>query len=280
MFRIRICTFFAIKNTQIMIYYFSCGKKNNIKKITILFALCSLIIISGCESKKKGYTPSLSSQHWDYENPDWEGIGYSDCGGKVESPISIDTLKTVKAHLPDLNFNYNSFQFKIVDTGHTIQVVNPGNNKVIIGDTEFNLKQFHFHHGSEHAINGIKADMELHLVHEDMNNNLLVLAVMLKKGLANTAIQKIWNHIPSLKEREEIISDQVDLNDLLPPNRKYYTYTGSLTTPPCTVGVDWVLFEDPVAISEAQIKKFTQVYENNTRPLQLLNNRFVLQDAD
>jgi carbonic anhydrase len=233
-----------------------------------------LISIIGCKTKVEEPQPA---SHWDYEHPDWQNEGYTDCGGKVESPINIDTSKTIKAHLPSITFNYNPFNFTIVDNGHTIQVINTGTNQLTLDGTKFDFKQFHFHHTGEHAINGIKGDLELHLVHSDpITGNLMVLAVVIKEGAANTTIDKIWNNIPAVKEKEVATNVSINLNDLLPTDKKYYTYTGSLTTPPCTDGIEWVILKQPVTMSKEQIETFTHLYENNARPLQPLNNRYVL----
>lgn len=245
-------------------------------KTSSILLLGVIALAAGCKQKGEYQKPVV---HWEYEHPDWQNEGYTDCGGRVESPINIDTQKTIKAHLPALSLNYNPFNFKIVDNGHTIQVINAGTNKLTVDGTVFEFKQFHFHHASEHAINGVKADLELHLVHQDpTNGNLMVLGVMLKKGAANAALQKVWDNIPATKEQEVTTSVSLNLNDLLPASKKYYTYTGSLTTPPCTDGIEWIILEDPITVSAEQIETFTKRYENNARPLQPLNNRFVLQD--
>lgn len=233
-----------------------------------------LISIIGCKSKVEEPEPV---SHWDYEHPDWQNEGYTDCGGKVESPINIDTSKTIKAHLPAIVFNYNPFNFTIVNNGHTIQVINTGTNKLTLDGTQFDFKQFHLHHTGEHAINGVKGDLELHLVHADpLTGNLMVLTVVIKEGPANATIQKVWDNIPATKEKEVTTGVTINLNDLLPADKKYYTYTGSLTTPPCTDGIDWVILKQPVTMSKEQIETFTHLYENNARPLQPLNNRYVL----
>lgn len=239
--------------------------------------LCSLVIsVIGCKTKVDDPKPA---SHWDYEHPDWQNEGYTDCGGKVESPINIDTSKTIKAHMPPLAFDYNPFNFTIVDNGHTIQVINTGANKLTLDGTQFDFKQFHFHHTGEHAVNGIKGDMELHLVHADpITGNLLVLAVVIKEGAANTTIEKVWNNIPAIKEKEVATAISLNLNDLLPANKKYYTYTGSLTTPPCTDGIEWIILKQPITMSKEQIETFAHSYENNARPLQPLNNRYVLEE--
>jgi carbonic anhydrase len=252
-----------------------CKNKNNFMKASII--LSAIVIATfGCKSSEEPQpTPAA---HWDYEHPDWQNEGYVDCGGKVESPINIDTLKTIKAHLPSIVFNYNPFNFEIVDNGHTIQVLNTGNNSVIIDGTQFDFKQFHFHHVGEHAINGVRGDLEMHLVHTDaVTGNLMVLGVVIREGPANPTISQVWANIPAVKNTEVSTNVSINLNNLLPADKKYYTYTGSLTTPPCTDGIEWIILEQPITVSHEQIETFTQYYENDARPLQAVNNRFVLQ---
>jgi len=247
-------------------------------KSNIILLLVGIVLLLGCHQHEADQS---STPHWNYEHPDWQNEGFPDCGGKVESPINIDPLTTVKAHLSNLTFIYTPFNFKIVNTGHTIQIINTNNtNKLIINNIAYNFTQLHFHHISEHTINGINTDMELHLVHQDSNNNLLVLSVMLKKGAPSSSIENIWAHIPPVIGQEIETSILLDLDKLIPVNKKYYTYKGSLTTPPCTAGVNWIIFKEPMPISQKQIEKFTKEYENNARPIQPLNNRIVLQEID
>lgn len=245
---------------------------------SILLSLAVSMFFFGC---KKSGDETQPASHWDYEHPDWKNEGFTDCGGKVESPINIETARTIKAHMPDMTFNYNPFNFTIVDNGHTIQVINTGTNKLMLDGSTFDFKQFHFHHTGEHAINGEKGDLEVHLVHTDaVTGNILVLGIIIKEGAANPAIEKVLQNIPAVKQMEVASNVSINLNDLLPADKKYYTYTGSLTTPPCTDGIEWVLFKQPITMSPEQINIFVQKYANNARPLQALNNRYVLEDID
>jgi carbonic anhydrase len=225
-------------------------------------------------------TKAKQAVKWDYEHPDWQNEGFNDCGGKVESPINVETAKTIKAHLPDVTYNYSPFNFKIVDNGHTIQVLNAGNNTLTLDGNTFEFKQFHFHHKGEHAINGVKGEMEMHLVHADSAGNLLVVAMIIKEGAANPTIGKVLQHIPEEKEKETESNTSINLSDVLPADKKYYTYTGSLTTPPCTDGIEWIILKQPITMSAEQIASFTKRYANDARPLQKLNNRYVLEDLD
>lgn len=240
--------------------------------------LIAVIAFLGVSCTRQGVF-SKASPHFDYENPDWASLGYAECAGKVESPIDINTGTTIKVRQPDITLNYVPFNMKIVDNGHTIQVINTGNNNLIQNGTSFDFKQLHFHHVSEHAVDGVRTAMELHLVHQDPKTGVItVLGVFIKEGVTNNTIEKIWNNIPAEKMKEISTTVSIDLNDLLPADKKYYTYTGSLTTPPCSQGINWILLKEPITLTKAQIETFARLYENNARPLQPLNSRFVLEN--
>ena len=215
---------------------------------------------------------------WSYEDTDWTKLGYSECGGKVESPIDIITNKTIKAQLAPLLFNYASAPATVVNTGHTIQVNVKRGNTVSVNEAKLTLMQFHFHHLSEHKVNGTAYDMELHLVNQDsVTGNLAVVGVFLKQGAANAELAKVFDNLPATKGQEIVLSNNINLINLLPTNQKYYQYTGSLTTPPCTQGVDWFVMKTPLEISADQINAFAKLYGNDARPVQPLNNRMVLE---
>lgn len=190
----------------------------------------------------------------------------------------MDTAKTIKAILGDITFDYQDFNMKIIDNGHTIQVNGDGSSKISLNGSTFTFKQFHFHRHSEHTINGKASEMELHLVHiDDATGNITVLGIMLEEDADNPFIEKVWANIPTTQKSEVTTTVSLNLSDILPADKKYYTYTGSLTTPPCSQGLQWILFKEPVKISHAQAVAFEKIYEDNARPTQPLNNRLVLE---
>jgi carbonic anhydrase len=197
----------------------------------------------------------------------------------VQSPIDIDTNKTIKTKLSDITFQYKPFNMKIVDNGHTIQVNTFGEPQTItLNGQSFAFKQFHFHRHSEHKMNGQSSDMELHLVHvDDATGNITVLGIMLKEGATNPTIAKVWENIPTAKKQEISTGVEINLTDLLPTNKNYFTYTGSLTTPPCSQGLQWIVFKEPIELSKDQVHAFEGLYEDNARPIQSTNNRPVLE---
>ncbi len=199
------------------------------------------------------------THHWGYSGasgPDhWSEVSAT-CGlGKAQSPIDIVAPK--KEKLPSINFSYHAAPLNVINNGHTMQVnYAPGSSIERDGQT-YELVQFHFHHMSENAIKGQHAPMEMHLVHKDKDGNLAVVAVMLKEGKANKEVETIWSNLPATEGKEnEPASVTVDAEDLLPHKHGYYTFTGSLTTPPCSENVLWLVMEEPVTLSKEQIAKF------------------------
>lgn len=248
------------------------------KKITFAKTFLPLIVSLILVTCKKEVAVHKADPTWNYENPDWASIGFGDCIGKVQSPINIDTSKTVKAKLNDIEFDYEKFRYSIVDNGHTIEVLNEGSNTVTIDGVTYNFKQFHFHHGSEHEINSVQTPLEIHFVHADaITGNIAVIGVLVEEGTENEFIKNIFNNIPMEKEKEVLTADSINIGSLLPMDKKYYTYTGSLTTPPCSMGLKWMVMKQTIQASAAQIKTFENIYKNNSRPLQNLNGRLVLE---
>lgn len=234
------------------------------------------IVFIQCE---RSVTLEREQAHWEYEHPDWQNIGYQSCGGNAQSPIDINTDKTIISDdLPSPEIHYMPFDLKIVDNGHTIQVNAPDNNNYILyNGVRYDWVQLHFHHHSEHQLDMQHTDMELHCVHRDPSGNLLVLTFMIEEGNASAFLNDIFNNIPSEKKAEITPGIQIDLNDIIPEDLSYYTYYGSLTTPPCSASVQFVVFKEPLTASSVQITRFANVYPDNSRPIQPLNNRFILE---
>ena len=155
--------------------------------------------------------------------------------------------------------------------------VGEGSTMTVMGRT-YQLLQFHFHRPSEERINGKTFDMVIHLVHQDEEGKLAVVAVMLDRGNENPLIQTLWNNMPLEVNQDVTPSVAIDLNSLLPENRAYYTYMGSLTTPPCTENVLWIVFKQPMPVSADQVAIFSRLYKNNARPIQPSNNRLVKEN--
>jgi carbonic anhydrase len=231
-------------------------------------------------------TPQDQKSHghgWTYsgaEGPEHWGTlksEYASCThGRQQSPIDIRNAHD--ADLPAIHFDYKPTALKVIDNGHTIQVSYDRNSSITIGDRRYELIQFHFHHPSEEEIEGRTYDMVVHLVHRDQDGKLAVVAVLLRKGRVNAMLQKLWEHLPEVKEKETLIHGvEINAADLLPADRGYYSFPGSLTTPPCTEGVSWFVLKTPTEVSSAEIMQFGALYPHNARPVQPLNGRTILQ---
>jgi len=247
--------------------------------LPLKYSFLMLLLVSFFYSCEQDITVEREEAHWEYEHPDWQQIGFASCGGNAQSPIDINTLTTVKSDdLPSLSFDYTPFLMKIVDNGHTIQVIpGSGENTLIYNGVRYRFVQFHFHHISEHQINGQHTNMELHLVHSDDTGNLLVLTFMINQGEENVFLTKVFNEIPEQKRTEITTEVQLDINEILPEDLSYYTYYGSLTTPPCSASVQFVVLKSHMKASNAQINRFSAVYFANNRIIQALNNRLVFE---
>lgn len=219
---------------------------------------------------------------WQYDGPAgpeaWATLSpaYALCGsGQRQSPI--DLRGGLAVDLEPVRFDYQAGPFAVVDTGRTVQVeLNPG-SAVELGGRRYGLQQFHFHRPSEEMIDGRRFEMSLHLVHEDAQGRQLVVALLFDPGPAHPALQQVWNHLPLERHEPNLARVPLALADLLPADRRYYTYMGSHTTPPCTEGVQWVVMRQPLAMSTEQIELFARLYPMNARPLQAAAGRRILQ---
>lgn len=199
---------------------------------------------------------------------------YKQCGvGTRQSPIDIrDTIKVDQA---PIRFEYRPSTFSVVDNGHTVQVNVSSGNAIEVMGRRFELVQFHFHRPSEERINGRQFDMAVHLVHRDSDKREAVIAVLLERGRDQALVQTIWNNLPLERGITLQAPEQIDLNDLLPPERGYFTYMGSRSTPPCKEDVLWMVFRQPVPLSAQQISVFSRLYPMNARPLQAGSGRLI-----
>jgi carbonic anhydrase len=220
------------------------------------------------------YDGDVGSEHWSELSPD-----YALCGsGKNQTPIDID--HEIKGKLEPIKFHYVTPVSDVVNNGHTVQAnVDPGSSITVDG-IEFDLKQFHFHTPSENMVHGKHLDMEMHLVHADKDGNLAVVAVMFKEGKKNAALEHLWKHIPHHEGEHGMPEGKMTAASLLPKSHHYYRFTGSLTTPPCSEGVRWLVMKQPLTASEDQIEDFASSLhgKHNERPMQSIGARMILTD--
>ncbi|WGV26601.1 carbonic anhydrase [Halotia branconii] len=220
----------------------------------------------------------VKTPDWSYggaENPTrWGELdnNFALCeSGKDQSPINI--VDAVQGNPAQIVFNYKPTPLEIVNNGRTVQVNYAPGSSVTINGKQYALLQFHFHTPSEHTIEGNASAMELHLVHRNTAGELSVVGVMMNKGTANPVIDKIWQHIPSTQKTNTVSGQTINAADLLPKSKAYFSYSGSLTTPPCSESVKWNVLTEPITVSSEEIDTFEKLYQVNARPVQPTNDR-------
>ncbi|MBI1397444.1 MAG: hypothetical protein GC151_15840 [Betaproteobacteria bacterium] len=216
------------------------------------------------------YSGRTDAKHWASLSPD-----FALCDeGKRQSPIDIRDW--VRVELDGIKFNYRRTPLDIVNNGHTVLVKYAPGSTITVGEKTYELKQFHFHRPAEERVNGRAFDMVAHLVHQAKDGEIAVVAVLLMAGNENEFLKTLWNHMPldvGLEEKRDSV--QINVADLLPKFAGYYTFMGSLTTPPCTEGVRWIVMRTPVQMSRTQIGIFSRVYDMNARPIQSSHGRLI-----
>ncbi len=224
-----------------------------------------------------------SNSHWGYSGHDgpesWGKLSpkYGMCGmGKNQSPINIRT--SLDADLAALSPVYKSDSKEILNNGHTIQVNVETGSTLIVDGILFELNQFHFHTPSENHIDGKSFPLEAHFVHLDKEGDIAVVAVMFEEGKENRALSKVWEKMPKGVNEKHALKLSGISEALLPKDKDYYRFNGSLTTPPCSEGVRWLVLKTPVSISKAQVETFLHaMHHPNNRPIQRTNARVIVK---
>ena len=207
--------------------------------------------------------------NWSKINVDWGKCS----SGTRQSPI--DLRDGIKVDLEQVTFDYHQSSFSEVDNGHTIMVTVGGGNFITVNNQTYELQQFHFHRPSEEKINGKGTEMVMHLVHKSAEGKIAVVAVLLERGKPHPLMQTVWNNLPLEKLESVSPSVVLDLMEALPPRHDYYTFMGSLSEPPCTEGVLYIVMKQTMQASPAQMALFSRLYPFNARPVQGSNGRVI-----
>ncbi len=197
--------------------------------------------------------------------------------GTRQSPVDI--VSTQKKNLPAIQFNYQSGPLKIVNDGHTVRVRFSNGSHIIIGKKKFILQQMHFHYPSGDRIAGHEFDLAMHFIHKSTDGQLLVAVVLFQPGQSHDGLNDLLPNMPATKSRElDSAAVRVDPSRFIPAQHGYYTYTGSLTAPPCTEGITWLVFRQPVGLAQEQLNTLKSLFPTNARPAQPLHGR-VIQES-
>ncbi|MGZ5000472.1 MAG: carbonic anhydrase [Methylomonas sp.] len=251
-------------------------------------AICLILFAQFLVSTAAFAEDGHADPHWTYEEQEnWAELKdplykppfpYAECGiGQKQSPLNISSTNIIKVEkIDELQFNYAEIPLSLTNNGHTIRA-NITKGSLYFGNNEYDLVQFHFHAPSEHTINGLVYPMEIHFVNGTVDGRMAVVGVLVKTGAFNSAFQEILDQAPSQVGSTNSTALLIRPDKLLPEHiQHFYTYAGSLTTPPCTEGVQWFILQESLEVSEEQIKAFTgKFFSKNARSEQQLNGRKV-----
>lgn len=245
-------------------------------RTTLLTALAAALL-SACsglstEGVEWGYEGAGAPGNWGRLSPEFSACGV----GRNQSPVNL--TGAIRAQLEPLSPAYRAGGRDIVNNGHTIQIGFAPGSQLIFNGEPFELKQLHFHAPSENHIDGQSYALENHLVHADKDGNLLVLAILYEEGPENAGLSAFWDQSPQEIGDKTVLDVPVNAASLLPGKLDYYRFNGSLTTPPCSEGVYWLVLKQPLTASPEQVGAFSALMGGpNNRPLQPVNARPVLQ---
>lgn len=238
------------------------------------------------KAHKSGKANQAHAVHWGYAGDEgpahWGDLSPENVNckiGKNQSPINLkDKAAVGTTGLPQLDIKYRDVPLKVLNNGHTVQVNYPLGSYIKVGGHRYELLQFHFHTPSEHKKEGFNYPMEVHLVHKDGEGNLAVLGIIFQEGEENSVLNTLLRHLPTDIGKQHI-HKEVSLNpvNFFPGNTEFYKYSGSLTTPPCSEGVYWMVFKHPIEASAEQIEKMNELMGDNARPTQPANARALLK---
>jgi carbonic anhydrase len=237
-----------------------------------------LVLLAACAHSSGG------GSHWGYESADgparWAALDPANavCAtGKEQSPIDL-VGATRDPLLKGVDLHWRPSNVTAVDNGHTIQVEVPSDNTLAIDGKVYTLKQFHFHRASEHTLGGRAFPAEIHFVHVADDGKRAVLGVLVEEGSTNAALEALFAALPPKAGKRELAAP-LDIEGILPLARGTYRYPGSLTRPPCTEGVSWLMLTAPTSMSAQQIAAVAARYPNNHRPVQPLGARHLIVEG-
>lgn len=254
-------------------------------KLSMLFLSLLVLTLAGltaCDSHSEKSTEHAAS-HWTYEGEEgpahWGELdpAYATCGtGKSQSPVDIST--PTAQDLTNIAFHYQPSAVHILNNGHTVQVNYDAGSYIEVDGARYDVAQFHYHAPSEHAVDGKLFAAEVHIVHKSADGSLAVVGLLLQEGAENVTFAPFINNLPAEKSDAKDVGEQINAADFLPAVQTTFRYSGSLTTPPCSEGVSWLVMTTPVELSGTQLGALQNVFKGNNRPVQPLNGRMLVED--
>ncbi len=248
---------------------------SNVGLLLSIFSL--LIFLPSCQDDEEEI--DCNTYQWEYtgdEAPDTWPICSADCGGQSQSPVNIAGA-VADDNLQALVPAYNPVPIDLINNGHTIQFNYDEGSTIDVNGEEYELLQFHFHALSEHTVSDEYFPLEVHLVHQNAAGDLAVVGVFFEEGAENAFLSNFTGNLPASENQNYTSEDMVNVADVLPTNTGYYTYSGSLTTPPCSEIVTWLVMKSPVEASSVQIEAMSDILKDNFRPIQALNGRQITE---
>lgn len=242
------------------------------------FLCCFNTYVSASASVHWGYDDDISPKHWGQLNDSFKSCDT----GKIQTPINIEqAYKTATTH--QLDIQYKTAPNDIIFNGHTVQVNTKKSDHqdyITIDHRTFFLTQFHFHTPSENEIYGKQYPLEMHFVNANKKGEIAVVAVMFNLGQENSELNKLWKNLPAQENTDRVFRQKINIEKLIPKQRGYYRFSGSLTTPPCSEGVIWIVLKQPLTLSSQQLEVFKArlLHHHNQRPIQPLYGRIIIED--
>ncbi len=221
-----------------------------------------------------GYSGAIGPEHWGDLSPDYRACGM----GTQQSPINL--TGAVKARLEYPSIDYKKVPLRVWNNGHTSLSSVPAGSTVKVASVTYKLLQFHFHHPSEHQVDGKTFPMEVHFVNKAADGSFCAVGAFISPGRVNPVLGAILKALPSQPGPDTPVPGvTIDPMGLMPTNRSYFRYMGSVTTPPCPETVTWIVFRTPIEASQEQIEHFAAVFPMDARPLQPTNRRVILESG-
>jgi carbonic anhydrase len=250
-----------LQNHELCYYRIFTGG-NDMRILALVILTAAQLLAQNALAANWGYNDKNGEQHW-------EALGYQLCGtGKQQSPLNLSPQQIAPNQL-QLSYQDEVFNLKSKTYNAFAYATKPSEDMLALLGDKYALQSFHFHVPAEHEVNGERYDMEGHFIHEDKAGRFAVVGIFFKLGAPNVEFEKFLKALPNH-------SATFDINKFYPADKDYYSYIGSLTTPPCTEGLAWIVMHHPMEVSAEQLATFKEkVTQYNSRGVQPANGRTV-----